>query len=239
MKTYSIGRNPECDICYDDPRVSRLHAMLRVYPTGKMEIISSGQNGTKINGLPITAEVPYKVSRKDIVTFAEARTLDWSQIPNPLRHMKIVLWALAGLMLLSLISLGVSKCSCSGSYKSKEKIEQKVDARKKPATKTDSTAKKQPNKDVNKNPNKDQANIVPPVDAPGTKQGNNRKGHDRIVDGDTIPSESQFFPPQRPKGPATTPRKAVIPKGGEQQGGDKGTKKPEEKPTPKKKKIIY
>lgn len=239
MKTYSIGRNPECDICYDDPRVSRLHAMLRVYHNGKMEIISSGQNGTKVNGRPITAEVPYKVSRKDTVTFAEARTLDWNQIHNPLKHLKLVLWILAGLLALSLLGLGVSKCSCSSPQKDKEKIEQKVDAGKKPSAKNDSTANQQPKKEVEKETNKDRANIVPPVDAPSAQRGSNRKGHDRVVDGDTIPSESQFFPPQRPKAPVTTPRKEVTPKGGGQQGGDKGTKKPEEKPTQKKKKIIY
>ena len=238
-KTYSIGRNPECDICYDDPRVSRLHAMLRVHPTGKMVIISSGQNGTKVNGLPITAEVPYKVSRKDTVTFAEARTLDWSQIPNPMKHLMLVLWILAGLLALSLLGLGLSKCSCSSSQKNKEQIEQKDVVKKKSATKNDSTANKQPKKDVGKDNNNDRTVIAPPVDDTEPKQGSNRKGRDRIVDGDTIPSESQFFPPQRPKAPVTTPRKVVSPKGAGQQGGDKGTKKPEEKPSPNKKKIIY
>ena len=50
MKVLSIGRNPDCNIVCNDNMVSRRHALLKIYPNGKYEIISQGPNGTTVNG---------------------------------------------------------------------------------------------------------------------------------------------------------------------------------------------
>jgi pSer/pThr/pTyr-binding forkhead associated (FHA) protein len=39
MRTLSIGRGEGCDIFIDDYRISRRHALLKIYPFGKMEIV--------------------------------------------------------------------------------------------------------------------------------------------------------------------------------------------------------
>lgn len=49
----SIGRAKSSDLVLDDPSVSRLHAVVRVNPDGRWEIIDrSNTNGIKINGRP-------------------------------------------------------------------------------------------------------------------------------------------------------------------------------------------
>lgn len=82
MKILSIGRDDNCNIILSDSMVSRRHAILKIYATGKMEIISLGQNGTFVNGVKLKSDTVYPITRKDIVSFAHVRQLDWAQIPN-------------------------------------------------------------------------------------------------------------------------------------------------------------
>jgi pSer/pThr/pTyr-binding forkhead associated (FHA) protein len=51
MKILTIGRDESCNIVLSDSTVSRRHAILKIHATGKMEIISMGQNGTFVNGV--------------------------------------------------------------------------------------------------------------------------------------------------------------------------------------------
>ncbi len=85
MKIISIGRSETSDIVLDDSMISRRHAMLRIYATGKMEIIDLSQNGTFVNNVRIKPNVPVPVTRKDVISFAHAMQLDWGLVPNPLR----------------------------------------------------------------------------------------------------------------------------------------------------------
>jgi FHA domain-containing protein len=49
--TYSMGRDPACDICLADRNVSRLHATLRVRPEGDWEVVDEDSlNGCFLNG---------------------------------------------------------------------------------------------------------------------------------------------------------------------------------------------
>lgn len=89
MKVISIGRNPSCDIVLNSNIISRQHAVLKIYPLGKYEIISIGSNGTKVNGNPIAPNQPYPVKRGDSITFAQSANLDWNLVPNPLKPYKI------------------------------------------------------------------------------------------------------------------------------------------------------
>ena len=89
MKVLLIGRGDNCHIQIEDSRVSRQHALLKLYPLGKIEIVDQSTNGTAVNGVRIKANVPKRVTRGDVVTFAEAVKLDWSQVPDPSRIYKI------------------------------------------------------------------------------------------------------------------------------------------------------
>jgi len=100
MKIYTIGRGETNTIHVDNEFVSRQHALLKVYPSGKMEIVDKSSNGTSINGHKLKQNMSYRVRRKDVVTFAGQAQLDWKEIPDPLKGYKI-----AGLCLLILAVL--------------------------------------------------------------------------------------------------------------------------------------
>lgn len=102
MKVLSIGRDSGCNIVVNDEKdmISRRHAMLYIYSTGKMTIVDQGQNGTYVNGIRITPNVPYPVTRKDVVSFAHIRQLDWNLVPNNFALLRnIVLGILAAVLI--------------------------------------------------------------------------------------------------------------------------------------------
>lgn len=84
MKTYSIGRDLGCDIVINDTTdvVSRRHALLNVASSGKMTIIDQSSNGTYVNGIKISKNVPVPVTRKDTVSFAHIAKLNWNLVPK-------------------------------------------------------------------------------------------------------------------------------------------------------------
>ena len=83
MKVITIGRGEDNQIVLEDNQdlISRQHATLRIHETGKMEIVSTGSNGTFVNGFRIKSNVPYKVTRKDVISFAHV--LGFSARPIP------------------------------------------------------------------------------------------------------------------------------------------------------------
>ncbi len=89
MKILSIGRGENCNIYLDDQNISRRHAQLRIYPTGRMEIVDFSQNGTFINNVRVQPNAPTPVTRQDVVSFAHTRLLDWSLVPDPVRPYRI------------------------------------------------------------------------------------------------------------------------------------------------------
>lgn len=107
MKSYLIGREGDCNIVLNDPTdvTSRHHALLTVSSSGKMTITDQGSsNGTYINGIMITPNVPVPVTRKDVVSFAHVITLDWNLIP------KSGIWwryLIGGLAVAAVIAAGV------------------------------------------------------------------------------------------------------------------------------------
>lgn len=106
MKSLSIGRDTGCDIIINDDKdlISRRHAILYIYPMGKMSIVDQGQNGTYINGIRITPNVPYPVSRKDTVSFAHVHQLNWKEVPNSFAFVRNIV---LGVISIILISVGV------------------------------------------------------------------------------------------------------------------------------------
>lgn len=101
MKVYSIGREVGCDIVINDTTnvVSRRHAILNVTSSGKMTIVDQSQNGTYVNGIRISQNVPVPVTRKDNISFAHIARLDWNLVPNTgAALMRYVLLGLAALL---------------------------------------------------------------------------------------------------------------------------------------------
>lgn len=106
MKTYSIGRDLNCDIVINDSTdvISRRHALLNITPSGKMTIIDQSSNGTYVNGIRISQNVPVPVTRKDIVSLAHVAKLDWNQIPKSNQWMKyVILSGIAVVIILGII----------------------------------------------------------------------------------------------------------------------------------------
>ena len=107
MKVYSIGRDAACNIVIDDNTdvISRRHAILNVAPSGKMTIVDQSHNGTYVNGIRISSNVPVPVTRKDNISFAHVARLDWNQIPNT--SASIIRWGIIGVIVLALVGGGV------------------------------------------------------------------------------------------------------------------------------------
>lgn len=109
MKTYSIGRDINCDIVINDSTdvVSRRHAIINVTSTGRMTIIDQSSNGTYVNGIRISSNVPVPVSRKDTVSLAHVAKLDWSQVPKSNMLYQYGLFGIIGLFLIACAAFGV------------------------------------------------------------------------------------------------------------------------------------
>lgn len=84
MKALSIGREQGCDIVINDSTdvISRRHAILNISSSGKITIVDQSRNGTYVNGIRISQNVPVPVTRKDIISFAHVAKLDWNAVPN-------------------------------------------------------------------------------------------------------------------------------------------------------------
>ncbi len=93
MKVYSIGREAGCDIVINDATdvISRRHAVLNVSPSGKMTIVDSSHNGTYVNGIRISPNVPVPVTRKDNISFAHVARLDWNMVPKTTSAMRYII----------------------------------------------------------------------------------------------------------------------------------------------------
>ena len=102
MKTITIGRSAECNITIEHELISRKHALLKLYPSGKIEIVDMGLNGTSVNGVKIQPNVPKRINRNDVVTFASSKSLDWNLVPPT--HNWYLYYALTAI---ALIVLGV------------------------------------------------------------------------------------------------------------------------------------
>lgn len=109
MKTYSIGRDLNCDIVINDSTdvISRRHALLNVTPSGKMTIIDQSSNGTYVNGIRISQNVPVPVTRKDIVSLAHVAKLDWKQVPKSNQWLKYAIIASVAVVVVLGIIFGI------------------------------------------------------------------------------------------------------------------------------------
>lgn len=114
MKTITIGRGDGCNIYIDDESMSRRHAIIKIPTFGGMEIVDMSKNGTSVNGIRLRPNVPFPVSRKDVVNFADVAQLDWSKVPDPLKYYKLGALIVGGLIVL-LLAIWLAKSLFSGS----------------------------------------------------------------------------------------------------------------------------
>lgn len=91
MKKLTIGRNNTCDIIIPDTTdlVSRKQAVLTYSFWGKMVIYDTSNNGTYVNGQKLENGKGMRVTRKDKINFARITDLDWNEIKDPYKTMKV------------------------------------------------------------------------------------------------------------------------------------------------------
>lgn len=107
MRKITIGRGRECDIRLKDDTdtVSRKHAVLAVWPSGKMFIYDLSSNGTSVNGVKVEKPNGYRVRRGDRVNFANLVDLDWNQVKNPYRTLNRILVGLVVLVVCAVVAV--------------------------------------------------------------------------------------------------------------------------------------
>lgn len=102
--TRHIGRDASNDIRYEEKQISRTHAMIRVDKNGVVTLYDKSVNGTTINGAPVQrfTEIPVKHG-KDRIVFAGRYELNWSQIPQPTSHRKLLVPVAGVLAVLAIV----------------------------------------------------------------------------------------------------------------------------------------
>lgn len=116
MKVYSIGREAGCDIVINDNSdvISRRHAIINVTPSGKMTVVDQSQNGTYVNGIRISPNVPVPVTRKDNISFAHVTRLDWNMIPKSNARLRYTVIGIAVVLIVIGGILGFNALGGSG-----------------------------------------------------------------------------------------------------------------------------
>jgi hypothetical protein len=76
----TIGRGPQCAIILRDPAVSRLHAIVRRKGIADVLILSENATGTKLNGDPVTTDIPLREG--DVIDIALTSLRYTTQAPT-------------------------------------------------------------------------------------------------------------------------------------------------------------
>lgn len=148
MKALSIGREQGCDIVINDSTdvISRRHAILNISSSGKITVVDQSRNGTYVNGIRISQNVPVPVTRKDIISFAHVAKLDWNAVPKSNSTMSYIIMGIVGVLVITcgLFAYQYMKPGDSDSNKGEVTVTDTI-ANKKEEVKKDSTSiKKEP-----------------------------------------------------------------------------------------------
>lgn len=102
MEALSIGRDQGCNIVVNDSTdiISRRHATLNISSSGKITIVDQSRNGTYVNGIRISQNVPVPISRKDVISFAHVAKLDWNAVPKTNSTMRYAIMGAIGVIVL-------------------------------------------------------------------------------------------------------------------------------------------
>lgn len=208
MKVYSIGREAGCDIVINDSTdvISRRHAILNVTPMGKMTIVDQSHNGTYVNGIRISPNVPVPVTRKDNISFAHVARLDWNRVPKSGQAIKYSIIGVAALVVIAIAGFGISAAlgGGSGSAEQKEKpaaaadttgVKKDADKQKEETTeKKEETTKQKDDKKAKQSDRKDSKNSKKDDKKAGKKE---QKNDSKAAD--TKKTESKPAEPQKEK----------------------------------------
>lgn len=147
MKVYSIGREAGCNIVINDNTdvISRRHAILNVSSSGKMTIVDQSHNGTYVNGIRISPNVPVPVTRKGNISFAHVARLDWNLVPKSNTIMLYAIIAVAAIIVVIGGVLGYH--AIKGGHGSENNVPVATDSIK---PKTEQQIKKEINDSLNK-----------------------------------------------------------------------------------------
>lgn len=189
MKTYSIGRDPSCNIVINDPSnvVSRRHAILNVSSNGKMTITDLSVNGTYVNGIRITSNVEVPVTRKDIISFAHVSQFDWNIIPHSKNTRMYIIYAVAAFIVAGGAYLFINNTSTDYTDINRETETVVVDSLKKESEPVDSTKVKKKETEEKKD------SVENPKTAPKNKKDKkDQKNKDnKKTDGDSKKTEEE------------------------------------------------
>lgn len=144
MKALSIGRDQACDIVVHDSTdvISRRHAILNISSSGKMTLVDQSRNGTYVNGIRISPNVPFPVTRKDIVSLAHVAKLDWNMVPKTASPMR---YAIMGVIIVLIFVCGYFAYQ---HYSTPEKPEKDVPVKVENKDSIDENTKKEPNDSI-------------------------------------------------------------------------------------------
>lgn len=100
MKVYTIGRGEDCDVILDDESgmISRRHAILKAKGFNRYEIVDVSKNGTNVDAIRIQPNIPTKVTRNSVIVFAGVKQLDWKEIPDSMKTIRLIAIALITLI---------------------------------------------------------------------------------------------------------------------------------------------
>lgn len=194
-KIITIGRGDGADICIEDDLVSRRHATIKFLPFGKMEIRDLSKNGTYVNGIRLAVNKPYPVTRKDVVSFARVRQLDWSEVPDPMRLYRIGAWIVLAIIACIVVFSVVSSIDWGGKKKIQE-IEQYEEPSPAAADKAKETEKKAPSEKASdkasgKDTTKTIPNLFPKEKKSGTSSDKTAKDKEKKAEPKTEKPQSQ------------------------------------------------
>lgn len=192
MKTITIGRGDGANIIIDNEMISRRHAILKISTFGRMEIVDMGKNGTFVNGIRLRPNVPFPVTRKDIVKFADQDSpfkLDWSQVPDNSIIYKIAIAAIVGLFAIILLVIFIR--SCSNDEKNSQTAPTKIEVA--PAQESSSAAPVSSSIESNK---KEGVSEGSPENGDKEMENKTKKKEEKDLEGKTI---QQLFPQRQVK----------------------------------------
>lgn len=192
MKTYSIGRDLNCDIVINDSTdiISRRHALLNVTPSGKMTLIDQSSNGTYVNGIRISQNVPVPVTRKDVISLAHVAKLDWNQIPKSNQWLTYIIGGLVVIGIALAIIFGVKskpKDEVDGPSGNVVEVVDSTAIKQKEAARLDSIKNVERQDSINKAKKaaaaQDSTKVKKPVSTPKKKENTGKqKGEDKSKD---------------------------------------------------------
>ena len=148
MKALSIGREQGCDIVINDSTdvISRRHAILNISSSGKITIVDQSRNGTYVNGIRISQNVPVPVTRKDIISFAHVAKLDWNAVPKSNSTMSYIIMGIVGVLVITcgLFAYQYMKPGDSDSNKGEVTVTDTIANKKEEVNKDSTSIKKEP-----------------------------------------------------------------------------------------------